>query len=164
MNIRDITLIAALTAIIFVQEELLTIIPNVQLTVFLLVLYSKKVGFKKTSIIILIHTLLDNLVMGSFNMFYIVFMFIGWMIIPLTLCSIFKNVESNYSLAFLGILFSFCYCFVYIVPNVVIADVKFLDYLYADIIFEVILAMSSFISILLLYNPISKFLDKFNIC
>lgn len=157
---KDITLIALLTTLLFVQEQALAFIPNVQLTVFLILLYSKKLGFLKTSLIVAMHVVLDNLVMGSFNLFYTPFMFIGWFLIPLLMCTLFRKVESNISLAFLGILFSFFYSWVFIIPNCIILSVGFISYLMSDLLFEIILALSSFLSILLLYNPLSKVLDK----
>ena len=65
LSAKDIAVIAILAVVLFIQEEVLTFLPNVQLTVFLIVLYTKKLGFKKTTIIILIHVILDNLVMGA---------------------------------------------------------------------------------------------------
>ena len=76
-----------------------------------------KFGFIKTTIIIFIHVLLDNLIMGSMNIYSIPFMFIGWFIIPLTLNTIFKKVESHISLAILGFIFSFIYCWIFIISN-----------------------------------------------
>lgn len=153
------TIIAACTAILFAQEQLLSLLPNIQLTVFLIVLFSKKLKFIRTSIIIIIHTVLDNLVMGSFNIMYFPFMLIGWLIIPICISILFKRCESPLILALLGILFSFIYSWVYIIPNVIILDVKPLAYLSADLIFELILAASSFLSILWLYKPCSKVFD-----
>ena len=75
-RIKDITIIAIFAAILFVQEQLLTFLPNVQLTVFLIVLYSKVFGLSKTLIIILIHTILDNILMSSFSLYYFPFMLI----------------------------------------------------------------------------------------
>ena len=86
ITVRDITDIAVLACILFIQEELLTFLPNIQLTIFLLILYSKKLGFIRTSIIVAIHVILDNLVMGSFNLVYTPAMFIGWMTIPILIC------------------------------------------------------------------------------
>ena len=54
MSVKRLVRIAILAAVLFVQEFALSFIPNVQLTVFLLVLYSKVFGLKKTCIIILI--------------------------------------------------------------------------------------------------------------
>lgn len=161
IDAKDITLIALMTTILFVQEQILTFIPNVQLTVFLLVLYSKKLGFIRTLIICLIHVVLDNLVMGSFNLLYMPFMFIGWMIIPITLNSVFRKIESNIILAFLGIFFSFLYCWIYIIPSCIMLHVDFITYLMTDIIWEILLATSSFLTILLMYEPCSKIFDSY---
>ena len=160
LTTRDITLIAILTAILFVQEQALSFLPNFQLTVFLLVLFSKKIGFVNTIIITAIHVLLDNLVMGSFNFIYVPFMLIGWLIIPVLLNTIFKKVNSNILLAVLGVMFSFIYCWIYIIPNCIILQTDFFSYLIADVIWEILLASSSFITILLLYTPCSNVLDK----
>jgi hypothetical protein len=164
LAIKDLTLIAVLTTILFVQEQLLSFIPNVQLTVFLLVLYSKKLGLLKTMIITIIHVLLDNLFLGGINLYFTPAMMIGWLIIPLTLCTIFKKINSNLVLAILGAVYSFIYSWIYIIPNVILFNINFIDYLVADILWEVVLALSSFISILVLYNPLSKLFERFNIC
>ena len=91
-RIKDITIIAFFSAILFVQEQLFSFLPNVQLTVFLIVLYSKVFGFTKTAIIILIHTLLDNIVMGSMNLYlalglaailsFVIAFGLGYVVIP----------------------------------------------------------------------------------
>lgn len=163
LAIKDLTLIAAFTTILFVQEQLLSFIPNVQLTVFLLVIYSKKLGLIKTSIITIIHVLLDCLFLGGINVYFTPAMMIGWLIIPFTLCTIFKKVNSNKVLAILGVIYSFIYSWLYIIPNVILFEIDWVAYFIADILWEVALAVSSFVSILLLYNPISKLFEKFNI-
>ena len=117
-------------------------------------------GLIRTLIIIFVHVILDNLVMGSFNLVYVPFMIFGWMVIPILLCTIFKKVDSNISLAFLGILFSFLYSWIYIIPNCIVLQMDFIAYLVADFIWEILLAMSSFLTILLLYNPLAKIFDK----
>ena len=67
----------------------------------LLVLYSKHLGIIKTLIIITIHVILDNLISGYFNPILVLSMIIGWSLIPILLCSVFKKVNSNISLALL---------------------------------------------------------------
>ena len=130
ITIKDITLIAILAAILFVQEQVFSYLPIIQLTVLLLVLS----------------------------------MILGWSLIPNLLCSVFKKVNSNISLALLGILFSFLYCWVIAIPHSIIMEVDLITYLTMDIIWEFILAASSFITILLLYKPLSKLFDRLNIC
>ena len=41
-TIKDLIILALLATILYVQEEVLTFLPNIQLTIFLIVLYSKK--------------------------------------------------------------------------------------------------------------------------
>ena len=77
ITVKDIALMAILTALLFVQEQLLSFIPNVQLTFLLIVLFSKKLGTIKTLIIITCHVLLDNLFMSSFNVLFVCFNLIG---------------------------------------------------------------------------------------
>ena len=159
-RIKDITIIAFFSAILFVQEQLFSFLPNVQLTVFLIVLYSKVFGFTKTVIIILIHTLLDNIVMGSMNLYYFPFMLIGWELIPIIVYTVFKNTENTYVLAIVGFVCSFIYSWLFIIPNVLLTKVDIMIYFINDLTFEFLLAISSFLSILWLYKPCSKLLFK----
>ena len=158
-KVIDIALIPIFAAILFAQEQILSFLPNIQLTVFLLILFAKKLGFIKTSIIIIIHVLLDNLFMGSFNIICVPFMAIGWLIIPLTITTIMKKVENPLLLAIASIFFALIYSWIFIIPNIIILNVNFWDYLMADFIFEIILAISSFISTLWLYKPCSKVIN-----
>lgn len=158
---KNLVLIALLTSILFLQEQLLSFLPNVQLTVFLFVLYSKKLGFATTSMIGLIYVLLDVITMGSSSFLFMPFMLIGWLIIPLLLNTVFKKVESYIILSLLGILFAFIYSFINIIPGMIMFDLDFITYLKGDIVYELILASSSFITILLLYKPCSKVFDRY---
>lgn len=160
MKVRDITLISIFATVLFVQEQVLSLLPNIQLTILLLVVYSKTLGFTKTSIIIVIHTILDNLVMGSFNLLVIPFMALGWFIIPVLLFTIFKKVNSSNGLAFVGIILSLLYSWILIYPGMIIQELSFREYLIGDIVFEVVLAASSFITILWLYEPLSSLIKK----
>jgi len=160
-EILDIVLIAILTSILFVQEELLSFLPNIQLTVFLILLYSKKLGFIKTTIIVVFHVTLDNLALGSFNLIYTPFMLIGWMMIPIITTIFLKKIENPFILGLFGILFSLIYSWIYILPTCLMMKVKFIAYLIADLPFEGLLALSSFLSILLLYKPLSIVFDRY---
>ena len=160
-TIKDITLISIMITILFVQEQLLSSFPGIQLTIFLLVLFSKKLGLLKTIIIVLVHVLLDNLVMSSFSLLYTPSMLIGWLIIPITLCTIFKKVNSSLILGLLGALYAFIYSWLFILSSYLVMNVNILTYFLYDIIFELILAACSFVSILLLYKPCSIVIDTF---
>lgn len=162
-SIKDIGIIVALASILFIQEELLVFIPNVQFTIFLLVLYAKKLGFIKTTIIILIHVILDNLFMGSFNPFFTPAMLIGWMFIPIIISLFCKKTENPIILAIIATICGFLYSWVFILPNVFVYGINPIAYLASDIIFELILAGCGFITVLLLYKPCSIIFEKFEI-
>jgi len=159
LNLKDVALIAILSTILFVQEEILYILPNISLTVFLMVLYSKKLGLFKTSMIITIYCLLDNLIMNSFNIIFTPVMLIGWLLIPLFVCKLFKSTDEPLRLALIGALLSFIYCWLFIIPSVLIYRMDLIVYITSDVIFELLLASSSFVSIFFLYTPCSKAFD-----
>lgn len=160
LKTKEITLIAILTTILFVQEQLLSFIPNIQLTFLLIVIYSKVLGLSKTLIIIVLHVILDTLINGSFTPLIIVPMLIGYSMAPITLQVLFKNAKTPLFLALFGIVFACLYSISFVIINVLILDIKLLTYIVADIPFTIILAMSNFLTILWLYEPLSKLLIR----
>lgn len=160
LRVKDITLMAILTTILFVQEQAFTFLPNIQLTVMLLVLYTKTLGMKKTMIIVVIHTILDNLIMGSFHLLFVGLMLLGWLLIPLLLGTVFKRVENVIALAFLGILFSFLFCWVMLPGGIFIQNARFIDYFLVDLPWQILLAISSFFTILWLYEPLKNVMHQ----
>jgi len=162
LSTKDIVLAGVFAAILLVQKELLAFIPNVSLTVFLIVLYSKSFGKKMTLFILLVYVLLDNIIMGNMGLIFVPFQYIGWALIPLLLCTVFKGVNDPLRLALLSALFSFLYCWVMVIPGVIVMHVSVGAYLAADITFELVLAASSFVSVLLLYRPCHRVLSALN--
>ncbi len=161
LTIKEICLIAILSTILFIQEQLLTFIPNVQFTFLLLILFSRKFEFYKTTIIVIIHVLLDNIVMGSLSIVFTPFMFLGLFLIPLLMNTLFKKINNPIFLALISILFSLLYCWIFIIPNYLFYKINPLAYLISDVPFEIIFAFWNFFSILILYAPCKKVLDKF---
>lgn len=160
LKVKDITIISILTTILFVQEQLLSFIPNVQLTFLLIVVYSKVLGLGRSLIIILLHVLLDTLINGSFTPNIIIPMLIGYGVVPITLQVFFKNAKTPLFLASFGILFACLYSFSFMLVNVLILDINIVTYIIADLPFTIILAMSNFLTILWLYTPLSNLLIK----
>ena len=98
--------------------------------------------------------------MNSFNVYFTPCIFATLILIPIFINTIFKNTNGKLKLSFLGAIFSLIYCWSFMVPSVLIYKMDFLSYIIADIPFEILLAMSSFISILLLYNSCSKVINN----
>lgn len=159
LNLRELLLLSMLTVVLFVSEQALSFLPNIQVTVLLIVIYTKLLGLKKTLMIVLIHTLSDNLMMGSLVPMTFIPMLIGWSLIPILLSTIFKPLKSSISLAFFGFFFSYLYGFIFIPFTVFFTNAKFSHVLLLDIPFSTVLGTSSFISILWLYEPLYNFLN-----
>ena len=160
--IKDIVLTSILVAILFVQEQILSFLPNIQLTILLIVLFTKTVGFKKTTVIVIIHTLLDSIFMGSFSIMYFIPMLLGWLTIPVLLKTVFKKVESPIDLSLIGGLCALIYTLYFAIANTIISKSNLLMYLIADIPFTIILIVSSIVSIIWLYQPLYKLMNKYN--
>jgi hypothetical protein len=160
-QIKDLTLIALLSAILFVQQLALSMLPNIQFTTLLIVLYTKVLGFKKTTLIIFIHVIISNFFSpyGIVNPMFLPLMFIAWMLIPISLNTIFKKVDSAFTLAFIGFVFGFIYGWTFIPISVYILDAPLKAYFLMDLPFEIIMAISNFLTILWLYDPLKKVLE-----
>lgn len=157
-TLKELTLMVVCASILFVQQIALSFIPNVQFSVLLIVLYTKMLGFKKTSLIIIVHVTAINLLspFGPVVPTLIPAMFIAWMLIPIFLTTIFRKVESAIWLSIFGLIYGFVYGWVYIPFTVYLLDVPFEAYLLMDLPFEIIMGISNMISILWLYDPLKK--------
>ena len=154
MDVRDIAIMVMLTTILFVQEELLTLIPNIQFTFLLIMLYGAVLGPKKASLIVLVHVLLDNLFMSSFIPTVILPMLIGHEITML-IGYFLKN--KNTIILSIGItIASLIYAFLFFITTIFIYNVNPLAYLLADIPFDLILISCNILCIILLYKPLYK--------
>lgn len=154
MTIRRLCILVMLSTILFVQEELLTFIPNVQLTFLLVVVYGATIGIRDGALILLVHVLLDNLFMSSFNLYCMVPQFLG-LFITLCLARLCKN-KNEFIQCIIGAAGALIYCWLYVLVNIWFLDVRFMDYFIADIPFEIILVASTVVSLLFLYSPLVK--------
>ncbi|HAX03622.1 MAG: hypothetical protein A2Y45_09115 [Tenericutes bacterium GWC2_34_14] len=160
--IKDVALIAICSAILFVQQLALSVLPNIQFSTLLVVLYAKVLGFRRTSLIITIHVITYNVLspFGSVIPTYLPFMYAAWMLIPIFLSTVFKKVDSAFGLAVIGFFFGFVYGWMFIPAAVFLTDAPFLAYLVMDIPFEIMMALSNFITIYWLFEPLKKVLSE----
>jgi len=158
--IKDAALIAVLASILFVQQLALSFLPNIQFSMLLVVLYTKVLGFKKTSLIVIIHVMVINILspFGPVIPMHIPSMLVAWLLVPILLTTVFKKVERVFTLASLGFLFGFIYGWAFIPVSVFVTGIPFMEYLYMDLVFELIMAVSNFLTIYWLYEPLKKML------
>lgn len=160
MKTKDICRIALCALVLFVQEQILSLAPNIQLTVMLMILYTKKLGRNTAAVIIALYLFLDVMYSGSLGIIYLPFMLAGWLIIPFATDFFFKNNENELTLALAGAGFSLAYCWMYIIPSVLVMKMDFISYMIADLPFELLMAASSFLSVWWLYRPLSAVMEK----
>ena len=160
MSVKRLVRIAIFAAVLFVQELALSFIPNVQFTQCLIAIYYYAFGLLDSLIIVVIHVLLDNLAMGSFNLIYTPAMLLGWITLP-SLLHLFKSKQNKFFSATLVAIHALIYSGFYVLANCLLTEVDFLAYLIADIPFEIILVVNGFITTLLLKDKLVELLNKY---
>lgn len=164
MNTKRLLFVSLSIAIIFTLEQALMFLPNIQLTTLLIILFVSFFTFKESIIMVSVYVIIDNLYLGGFNVFYMMPMFIAWNLIPILYHTVLLKTKNEYILAGFGVIFGFIYGWIFI-PFVMIQTGidNFLPYLIADIPFEVLMALSNFLTILWLYKPLYKVIKDNNL-
>ncbi len=159
--LKRLILISMAVTIIFVQEQLLMFIPNVQLTTVLIILFVSVFTFKESFIMILVYVLLDNLFLGGLNPFTIGAMLTAWMLIPIAWHTVLGKTRNIQVLAFFGFIFGFIYGFVFIPFTMIQTEVfELWPYMLADLPFQGIMATTNFLTVLWLYEPLYNVFEK----
>jgi len=161
LPLRRLIILAMSVTILFVQEQVLTFIPNVQFTTLLIVLYASLFTFRENVIIIFVHVILDSLYMGAFNPLYMTPMFIGWVLIPLFYNTVMGKTKDEKKLAGFAFIMGFVYGWTFIPFAMFQLGIdNFWAYLIADIPFEIIMALTNFMTVLWLYKPMYVILSR----
>ena len=159
-NIRSITLQAMLLAVLVVQEYILSGIPQVQLTIILILVYAQFLPYKKLIPLIMAYVLLDNLLMGSISLLYTPTMLIIWPLYAALARAILKKPDYVHLIYAIG--FSFVYGWSFLPASIIIQHLntwaKIWTYLKLDFVFELMLAFNTIITFLLFYQPLMKLL------
>ena len=158
ITIPELCILAFMTVLLFVQEELFTFIPNFQFTFLLLAVYVVVFGYKKTSLIILAHVLLDNMFMGSLTPIVMIPMWMGYMIYTGVICLL--KDKKLWILVLGGALSAYLYCMLFLVTNAIFLDINLYVYWISDIPFEVMLVSCTSFTLIYLYKPLSKKLGE----
>ena len=156
-TLRHVILTGMFLAILIVQEQLLVFLPNIQLTVVLLLVYSALLPGYLLGFLVVGYVLIDNLIMGSFSLIYTPPMLIGWVIL-----AILGKLVQNRSLIvvlLVALLFGFVYGWVFIPFNMIVHGIKtFWPYFLADLPFEITMAVNNYFTVLLFYKPLTALL------
>ena len=161
MSVKRMLFIAISVSIIFVQEQLLVFLPNIQFTVLLIILFSSIFTFKESVTMILVYVLLDSLYMGAMSPFTVLPLVIGWMLIPISYNTILRRTENEYILAIFALVFGFVFGWVFIPFNMIQTGISNpLPYLIADIPFEALMAGCGFFTVIYVFKPLKQTLNN----
>lgn len=155
MPLKRMIMLAMAVTILFVQEQLLMFLPNIQFTTLLVILFVTVFTFKESLVMIGVYVFLDNLFLGGLNPVYTPAMLIAWSLIPVLWHTVLRKTTHVRTLAFFGLVFGFLYGWVFIpftMIQVGIHDIR--PYLLADLPFELMMAGSNFVTILWLFEPL----------
>ncbi len=156
---RELAMLAMLTAILFVQETLLSFIPNIQLSVLLIMVYAATLGIGKATLVMTVHVLLDNIIWGSLNPLTACPMWLGWFILILIGFALRKfPLPVIVAGSALG---SLLYCWSFALFNYLFMNINIVAYLIADIVFETLMCSCSVITVMFLYRPAEKLINKY---
>ena len=148
-------------SIVFVQEQILTFIPNVQFTTVLILVFASVFTFREMVVFILVYVLLDNMVMAGLNPLIMTPMFLAWLVILAIYYTLMQRTTNEHVLAFFGLLIAPIYGFMF-VPFVMLQTgiTELWPYILADFPFQFIMATANFLTILWVFAPLHARLKK----
>ena len=148
--------ISTMSAIVFVLEKILEGIPNVQLTVVLLMAFIYFLNLSESLLLATTYTLLDVL-LGGISL-YAIPMFIAWNFFALI---VFFAKGKFKTLLIIGLLYPIFYSILLGLPYIYILKIDIRAYFIADIPFTAIFMVANFLTILWLYPVITKTLGNY---
>ena len=158
-SVGELCFLALMAAVLFVQETLLSSLPNIQLTVLLLMVYAATVGLSRSILIMTVHVLLDNLLWGSMSPTQFIPMWLGWFLVLLIGYLLRKR---SLALIVVGaVVGSILYCLSFAAFQCLFLRLDLVKYLIADALFEVLLCCSSAVTVTFLYRPAETLIKRF---
>lgn len=162
MKIRDITLIAILSASITAGKLALSFVPNVEVVTLLFIVYSIVFGVKKSLFIAFIFTTTEIFIYG-FSTWLLVY-YIIWPILILITGLIKGRITSEYGYALVGAIFGYFFGIFFAISESLFYGVAYgWAYWIKGIPFDLLHGTSNFIIILVLYKPIKDILIKLRV-
>jgi len=163
MSVKRMIMIALAVPIIIIQEQLLVMVPNVQFTVVLIILFSSIFSLKESIIMVLVYVLIDSMYMGALNPLYMTPMVLGWSFIPLSIHTYLRGTKSEMKLAVFALGFGFLYGWIFIPFKIIEQGITTVwPYFVADLPFEIIMAATGFITVILLFKPLYKIIKQYD--
>lgn len=152
-------LIAFLSAVLIVSKELLSVIPNVEIVTLLIMVYTYILGVKNTLYIAIIFTLIQTFIYPP-HLWIITYLII-WPILVLITGLLKKINASNLTIAITAALFGLSFGGIDSLVNILIYGPQtFYAMWLRGLPWDIIHAISNYLTVLLLFKPINNNLKK----
>lgn len=165
LSAKDITTIAMMVAMIEACKIVLAAIPNVELTSFLIILFT--LHFRKRILYVIPTFILIEGAMYGFGLWWIMYLY-GWPLLALVTW-LFRNMKSPFSWAILSGIFGLCFGALCSIPYFVIGTISEgikgglatgFAWWVAGIPFDLTHGIANFVIMLVLYHPVNNVLAK----
>lgn len=156
-KIRDIIIIAMMSAILYGVQIVLAFLPNLELVSLLVMVYTLVFGYK-VFFIIYIFAAIEGLTYG-FGTWWISYLYV-WSILAITVLLL-RRIESAYIWAFISGLFGLLFGFLCALTFLFIGGPQMVfSYWISGITFDITHCIANFFIALVLFNPIRHILTK----
>lgn len=155
MSARRLVMVAIAISLLIVQEYAMMVIPNVQFTVLLILLFSSVFTFRESILMITGYVLLDMMMLGGLNPMYLLPMMMAWYLIPISYHTFLRRTNNETKLAVFALGFGFVYGWMYVPFRMLEQGIwNPAPYLMADLPFEIVMSVTGFITVLFLFAPL----------
>lgn len=156
LTIDKMVRMSSMASIVVVLEKVLEFIPNVQLTVVLLMVFIYYLTLPESLLLVTVYTFLDIL-LGGISL-YAVPMFIAW-----SLFAVIVHYSKGHmnKLILIGIFYPIVYSVMLGIPYVLMLDMDIRAYFIADIPYTLVFIGANILTIYYLYPVITKTLENY---
>ncbi|MGO1371563.1 MAG: hypothetical protein ACTHVE_06865 [Senegalia sp. (in: firmicutes)] len=159
MKVRDIVLIAILSATLTASKMALSFVPNVEIVTLLFIIYTIVFGFKKTMFVSIIFSTTEIFLWG-FNTWLLGYYLI-WPLIVIVTGLISKTTRNEYIYAILAGVFGLSFGLFFSITESIFYGVGYgITYWVRGLLFDIIHGFSNFVLVLILFKPIKNVIEK----
>jgi energy-coupling factor transport system substrate-specific component len=153
MKIRDIVLIALLSAATTAGKLALSFLPNIEIVTLLFIVFTVTLGLKRSLLISAVFVTTDILIYGFST--WVIGYYIAWPLLVFITSLIAGKLKSEYGYAVIGGLFGLFYGMIFaVVESFFYGPAYGLAYWIKGLTFDLVHGVSNFIIVLLLFSPL----------
>lgn len=159
MKVRDIVLIAILSATLTASKMALSFVPNVEIVTLLFIIYTTVFGLKKALLVSIIFSTTEIFLWG-FNTWLLGYYLI-WPLLVILTSIINRKFKSEYAFAILAGIFGLSFGLFFSIIESIFYGVGYgITYWIRGLLFDIIHGFSNFILVLILFKPIKNVIEK----